>query len=106
MEDSRNCYAVIFTSLLSGEDEAGYAAMSARMEELAAAQEGFLGIESVRGADGLGITVSYWRSEESIRNWKSNAEHLLAQQLGKDKWYRHYNLRIAKVERAYEFTRS
>jgi len=75
--------------------------MAERMEALAAQQPGFLGIESVRDADGVGITVSYWNSEEAIDNWKRNSEHQIAQQLGKRLWYGDYVLRVAKVERAY-----
>ena len=61
-------YAVIFTSHQSSAE--GYAETSARMEELGREQPGFLGIESVRGDEGLGITVSYWSDLESIRAWK------------------------------------
>jgi heme-degrading monooxygenase HmoA len=93
-------YAVIFTSRMSG-DDAGYEAMAAAMEELALAQPGALGVESVRGADGVGITVSYWRDEASIRAWKAKAEHLAAQRSGIQRWYSRYELRVAKVEWAY-----
>ncbi len=55
----------------------------------------------MRGADGLGITVSYWQDEAAIRAWKADVEHLTAQRLGKERWYEHYQLRIAKVERDY-----
>lgn len=93
-------YAVVFTSQRT-EGDAGYRRMAERMVELAASQPGFLGIESVRGADGFGITVSYWNSEEAIANWKAHAEHRVAQKLGSRTWYAHYALRVAKVERAY-----
>src|SRR5687767_15917283 len=66
-------YAVIFTSTRTAVDE-GYGAMADRMVELASQQPGFLGVESTRGADGLGITVSYWASLEAIAAWKANAE--------------------------------
>jgi heme-degrading monooxygenase HmoA len=62
---------------------------------------GFLGVESVRSADGLGITVSYWQSECAIRRWKIYAEHRIAQEVGRKIWYSDYVLRVAKVERAY-----
>jgi heme-degrading monooxygenase HmoA len=75
--------------------------MADRMVELASKQPGFLGVESVRGANGLGITVSYWESEEAIRAWKENSDHKLAQETGKKLWYADYVIRIAKVERAY-----
>lgn len=89
-------YAVIFTSLRTEVDE-GYGDMADRMVELAAAQPGFLGVESARS--GLGITVSYWESLEAIRHWKMNSEHLIAQQLGRKQWYSAFQTRICKVER-------
>src|SRR5258708_5328460 len=94
-------YAVIFTSLRTPDDIAGYAETAERMVELASARPGFLGIESVRGADGVGITVSYWRSLEDIDSWREEAEHRLAQANGKSKWYQSFALRVCKVERAY-----
>ena len=93
-------YAVIFTSTRS-EGEDGYAQAGKRMVELAAQCDGFMGVESAREPGGTGITVSYWRDETAIRAWKRHAEHQLAQQLGREKWYTEYELRVAKVERAY-----
>lgn len=93
-------YAVIFSSQRVGAD-AGYGAMADHMVELAATQPGYLGIESCRGEDGFGITVSYWRSEADIVAWKRNAEHATARQLGREQWYGHFELRVARVERAY-----
>jgi heme-degrading monooxygenase HmoA len=93
-------YAVIFTSRRT-EGDRGYGDMAARMVELAAKQPGYLGVESARGADGLGITVSYWRDEASVAAWKRDTEHQQAQRAGKQTWYADYQVRVAKVERAY-----
>lgn len=93
-------YAVIFTSARTPGDH-GYAAAAERMVELARGRSGFLGVESVRGDDTFGITVSYWKDPESIRGWKEFAEHLVIQERGRSEWYLHYELRVAKVERAY-----
>ena len=93
-------FAVIFTSRRVPGDE-GYSAMADRMLELAAQQTGFLGVESVRGADGVGITVSYWSSQESIREWKLVAEHVAAQELGRSQWYESYCVRVCRVDREY-----
>ena len=96
-------YVVVFSSQRTpGED--GYGEMADRMVELASEQDGYLGVESTRGSDGFGMTVSYWRDEASIVNWKQNAEHKIAQQYGQERWYEHFELRIAKVERAYSKT--
>ena len=93
-------YAVIFTSRRTPED-GGYEETASRMAELAREMPGYLGLESARGADGVGITVSYWASQDAIANWQRHAEHRAAQNRGKKQWYDHYELRVAKVERAY-----
>ena len=94
-------YAVIFTSLRTDGDN-GYSAMAEAMVTHAARQPGFLGIESAR--EGLGITVSYWDSLDSIAAWKQNSAHLVAQQRGRDVWYEQFKVRICRVERDYELT--
>jgi heme-degrading monooxygenase HmoA len=98
-------YAVIFTSQRTAV-EAGYADTAERMVALAAAQPGYLGAESTRGADGLGITVSYWRTPEDIARWRRDTEHQAARDTGRARWYEHYTLRVARVERAYAWERS
>ena len=98
-------YAVIFTTKRTGGGDREYGEMAEAMARLSEKQPGYLGIESVRGEDGLGITVSYWRDEASIKAWKALAEHLIAQKSGRARWYQWYNLRIAKVERGYSFHR-
>lgn len=99
-------FAVVFTNVRNsgtvgetGDD--GYEAMAGRMVELAARQPGFLGIESVRDAAGVGITVSYWESEEAILGWRRNGEHLEAQRKGRERWYQSFRLRVCRVEREY-----
>lgn len=93
-------YAVIFTSRRSDGDDA-YAAAAQPMAELAQQQPGFQGVESTRGDHGCGITVSYWADEPSIVAWKRRAEHAATRARGSEHWYHHYELRVAKVERAY-----
>ena len=93
-------YAVIFTSLRT-EGDRGYEKMAQRMAEIAVQQPGFLGIESARTPNGLGITVSYWASEEAIAAWRAHADHKTAQEAGKQVWYSDYRLRVARVERDY-----
>lgn len=95
-------FAVIFTSERT-EIEGGYSETADRMVELASEQPGFLGVESARSE--IGITVSYWKDLESIKNWKMNAEHTLAREKGRSEWYRAFKVRIAKVERDYDFTK-
>ncbi len=95
-------YAVIFTFQRTSIDE-GYYKVANRMVDLAKEQPGFLGYESAR--EEIGITISYWKNLESIKNWKKNVEHIPAQKDGKAKLYKSYKVRICKVEKDYEFVK-
>ncbi len=92
-------YAVIFTNIRTDNDQ-GYAQTAAHMAALAAEQPGYIGFDSIHEGD-RGIAISYWRDLDSIKNWKNMADHLTAQKLGREKWYKSYTTRIAKVEREY-----
>ena len=96
-------YAVIFSSVRST-DTKGYAEMNARMNALAIKQEGFLGMENAQSE--IGISISYWSDLKSIKDWKNNLDHQNAQTEGQNRWYLHYKVRIAKVERDYEFLKT
>lgn len=98
--------AVIFSSLLRSEPGSapnGYAETADRMEILAAQQPGYLGYESARGEDGVGLTISYWRDEESVAGWRKHLEHAQARAKGKSDWYASYRLRVARVERTADY---
>ncbi len=94
-------YAVIFASQRSASDPAEYAEAAERMVELAARQPGFLGVDSARDAGGFGLTVSYWRDEASIAAWKHDADHAATRERGRNAWYDAFEVRVARVERAY-----
>jgi heme-degrading monooxygenase HmoA len=98
-----SCFAVIFTSTRTDGDN-GYADAAERMAELVSEQPGFLGVESVRGADGVGITVSYWQSEAAILAWRQHPEHRLILVRGRSEWYSSFQTRVCKVEREYRFS--
>jgi heme-degrading monooxygenase HmoA len=98
-------FAVIFASTRTPADREGYDSTAERMFELASHQPGYLGIESTRGPDGFGITVSYWSSMEAIDAWREQAEHRMVQSMGREKWYERFTLRVCRVERAHGFTR-
>ena len=97
-------WAVIFAAQRQPGDN-GYSATADRMEELARQQPGFLVIESTRDESGFGITVSYWRDTDSIETWRQHAEHAVAQARGRGEWYAGFELRVARVERAWNMRR-
>jgi heme-degrading monooxygenase HmoA len=96
-------YAVIFTSRRSPAPGDGYEEAARRMFELASGRPGFLGVDSVR--EDIGITVSYWTDEAAIAEWKHDAEHTAVREAGRARWYDAYEMRVARVERAYRFER-
>lgn len=98
-------FAVIFRSKLSGKDREGYGKMADKILELAKQQPGYLGFDDIPRHEDQGLNVSYWQDEASIKAWKAKAEHLVAQKMGKDKWYQWFHLRVAKIERSYSFER-
>ena len=99
--NDKSYYAVIFTSRQS-EVNKDYEKMAELMISLVKKQPGFLRVGSAL-SNGIGITVAYWETEESIRNWKNNEKHLVAWHKGRSGWYIDYHVRIAQVEREYEF---
>ncbi|MFN8081891.1 MAG: antibiotic biosynthesis monooxygenase [Kineosporiaceae bacterium] len=103
-------WVVVFTSRLrpriTHDDRAEHQAACLLMLGLAERQPGLLGVESARDEDGLGILVSYWDSEESIRAWRADAEHTIARQTGRGTWYERYTVRVGMIGRSYSWDAS
>ena len=91
-------YAVIFTSLRSSSDSDEYSQLARRMVELTSQQPGYLGMTSFRNPDGLGVTISYWADWAAIANWRTHAEHRLAQKQGREKLYEEFRIEVCRVE--------
>jgi len=98
--------AVIFLSQRTESDEDGYHAAAARMMELAKEQPGYLGMDSIRGNDGFGITISYWTDDQSAKAWRDHREHAEIREAGRHRWYSRYDLHVARVERSYDWSRN
>ncbi|MCW6535025.1 antibiotic biosynthesis monooxygenase family protein [Sphingomonas lycopersici] len=96
--------AVIFISQRTAQDGEGYAAAAAAMDALAAAQPGYRGVESVRDAEGRGITVSYWATEAEALAWRANPDHAAIRDRGRAHWYENYQVIVTRVERGYGWT--
>lgn len=78
--------------------------MRAEVEKI----KGFISVERFQSLyeDGKLLSMSFWESEAAMLEWKSNTEHKIAQMLGRTKYFHAYRIRIAKVERDYDFNRS
>jgi heme-degrading monooxygenase HmoA len=105
IEPPKGSIAVIFVSLRTGVDEPGYGAAAAEMEATVKAMPGYLGMDSARSADGVGITISYWRDEESVAGWRDHQRHSEIRGRGRSHWYDWYRVIVARVDRTYAWTR-
>jgi heme-degrading monooxygenase HmoA len=70
------------------------------MRELAMQQYGCIEFLSFTEGD-QEISISYWETQEHIRQWKQNAEHFKAQALGKSMWYHAYQIEVVEIIRKY-----
>lgn len=93
--------AVIFSSQRTKVDDSGYQAAAAEMAALAAKQPGYIDMESARGADGFGITISYWANDDAARAWRDNPRHAEIRDQGRAIWYESYQLFVTDVVRNY-----
>ncbi|MFM2420106.1 MAG: hypothetical protein RL385_4829 [Pseudomonadota bacterium] len=98
-------HAVIFASERT-EADGGYGDTVERMVALANETPGFIGGKSVRDAEGLGLSVSYFRDLSAFARFQALSEHGGAQERGRRVWYARYTLRMARVEHASGFVRA
>ena len=80
-----------------------YAALSARMRELAEGMPGFLGIKSYVARDGENVSISRFEDEEALTAWREYPEHRAAQRAGRERLYSSYALEVASVDRSRNF---
>lgn len=92
-------YAVIFKAEINTFDD-GYFKMAQRLRELAINQYGCTEFVAVTEGS-LEIAISYWENQEKIQGWKQDAEHLVAQELGRSTWYKSYKVQVVEIIREY-----
>lgn len=93
-------FVVIFRAIARQLD-AEYSATAATLRNLALTQFGCLEFVAVTEGD-QEVALSYWPDEASIRAWKQHTDHLMAQQLGRERWYNGYRVEVAEIKRQYQ----
>ena len=89
-------YAVIFKAKTNKKIDSSYSEMASKLREKAFNQFRCQDFTSVtEGEDEL--TISYWKSLEDIKSWKQDSEHLIAQKMGIEKWYKSYKVEVVEV---------
>jgi len=96
---------ILFRSKLTSQAGADYDSMNTEMQSLVRQNPGFIDVKSYKSDDGERLTVVWWRDEESLRQWRDDVRHRLAQDTGRQKWYEYYKMEVAKVERQTCFER-
>jgi len=96
---------VLFRSRLIPEANNGYAEMAEQMSKLARSSPGFIAEKGFTAEDGERLTVVWWQDEETLKQWRNDVQHLVAQRVGREKWYEYYKLEVATVTRSNTFER-
>ena len=95
-------YAVIFRAVIRDLDQE-YLDLAEQLRSLAIEKYGCREFFALTEGN-QEVAISYWDTEAQVRNWKQDALHLQAQQLGRKKWYESYRVQIAEVQREYAGT--
>jgi heme-degrading monooxygenase HmoA len=96
---------ISFRSRLTPQAGKDYEAMSDEMDRLARASPGFIDVKAFTAADGERLTLVWWESADTLRQWAENVRHLMAQRMGRERWYEYYINEVAEVVRTSRFQR-
>ena len=78
--------------------------MAQEMLDTAKSMPGFVDVKAFKADDGERLTLVWWQDEETLRAWRNHAPHLVAQRLGRERWYEYYKIEVCELIRANEFT--
>ena len=84
----------------------GYDEMAQEMDDLARTMPGFIDVKSFKAEDGERLTVVWWQDEDTLRAWREQARHRVAQRTGRERWYEYYKMDVAEVIRTNNFERA
>jgi heme-degrading monooxygenase HmoA len=96
---------VLFRSRLAEEAGDGYSQMAEEMVATARAMPGFVDVKTFRAEDGERLTVVWWQDQETMRAWREHPRHLVAQRLGKERFYSQFTVEVAELVRSSRFER-
>jgi heme-degrading monooxygenase HmoA len=95
--------AVIFEAQPHPDRKSAYLDAAERLRPLLAQIDGFLSIERFESLTESGkiLSLSFWRDEEAVRQWRNVEEHRRIQGAGRRTILADYRLRVATVIRDY-----
>jgi len=95
--------AVIFEVHPKKEKYQEYLNIAAQLKPLLQGIDGFISIErfSSLADEGKILSLSFWRDEAAIEEWRALESHRFAQTKGRDSIFNTYRIRVADVSRDY-----
>ena len=95
--------AVIFEVRAADGRQADYLDIAAHQKPLLEQQDGFISVERFQSLSDPGklLSLSFWRDEQAVRNWRNQEPHRAAQAAGRGGVFAGYRLRVAQVLRDY-----
>jgi heme-degrading monooxygenase HmoA len=95
--------AVIFEVQPRDGQQGAYLDAAAALRPLLARIDGFISIERFESLTTPGkiVSLSYWRDEEAVREWRNLEAHRRIQSAGREIMFADYRLRVAQVLRDY-----
>lgn len=92
-------YIVIFKAKIKAVDS-NYFQMAQSLRNKALSQFNCQKFESI-AENNFEIALSYWNSLEDIHAWHLDAEHQIAQNIGKERWYESFSVEICEIKKAH-----
>jgi heme-degrading monooxygenase HmoA len=95
--------AVIFEFWPAEEHRREYFDLAAELRPMLEGIDGFISVERFESvtAPGKYVSLSFWRDEQAVAEWRRVAEHRVAQARGRGHIFTDYRLRVADVARDY-----
>lgn len=97
-------FVVIFKAEIAQLDEE-YSQTAQQLRQQAFSEYGCLKFESYT-ENGQELALSYWSDLESIQRWQQDSKHRLAQQIGRERWYKNYSVEICELQRQYQINQA
>jgi heme-degrading monooxygenase HmoA len=80
-----------------------YVALVDRMAEIAKTMPGYVSHKGFFADDGERATIVEFETEEGMRAWRTNPEHVAAQKLARQRYYIEYNVQVCTLDRESRF---
>lgn len=92
-------FVVIFKAKIKALDPS-YFQIAQSLREKALSQFNCQKFEAI-SENGFEVALSYWHSFEDIQAWHQDADHKVAQAIGKVKWYQSFSVEICEIQKSY-----